>query len=79
MPVVHSEGSGSSYQFTKFLDTQYPASGARSWARRGTEYFPRKGTAIAQNGSDGVMNFVASAAANGAIGYDEYSYALGKN
>ena len=25
------------------------------------------------------MNFIASAAANGAIGYDEYSYALGKN
>jgi phosphate transport system substrate-binding protein len=80
VPVVHSEGSGSSYQFTKYLDTQYPG----TWrpflgTSGGTEYFPRKGTAIAQNGSDGVMNFVASAAANGAIGYDEYSYALGKN
>ncbi len=28
---------------------------------------------VAQNGSDGVMNFVTSSAANGAIGYDEYS------
>jgi phosphate transport system substrate-binding protein len=44
-----------------------------------TEYYPRKGQALAQSGSDGVMNFVSSAAANGAIGYDEYSYALGKN
>src|SRR5262249_42197673 len=25
VPVVHSEGSGSSYQFTKYLDTQYPS------------------------------------------------------
>jgi hypothetical protein len=38
-----------------------------------------KGASVAQNGSDGVMNYIASAAANGAIGYDEYSYALNKN
>src|SRR5207253_6794214 len=44
-----------------------------------TEYYPRKGDAVAQSGSDGVMNFITSAAANGAIGFDEYSYALGKN
>ena len=44
-----------------------------------TEYYPRKGAAIAQNGSDGVMNFIAAGSGNGSIGYDEYSYALGKN
>ena len=80
IPVVHSEGSGSSAQFTKYLDTQYPSVWRPFLGQAGsTEYFPRKGPAIAQSGSDGVMNFVASAAANGAIGYDEYSYALGKN
>ena len=45
-----------------------------------TEYFPApSGSAVAENGSDGIMNFISSGAANGAIGYDEYSYALGKN
>jgi phosphate ABC transporter phosphate-binding protein len=80
IPVVHSEGSGSSAQFTKYLDTRYASVWRPFLGQAGsTEYFPRKGQAIAQSGSDGVMNFVASAAANGAIGYDEYSYALGKN
>jgi phosphate transport system substrate-binding protein len=78
--VVHSEGSGSSAQFTKYLDKQYPSIWRPFLGQAGsTEYFPRKGRAIAQSGSDGVINFVTSKAANGAIGYDEYSYALGKN
>ncbi|MCU1624146.1 MAG: phosphate transporter substrate-binding protein PhoT family [Frankiales bacterium] len=80
IPVVHSEGSGSSAQFTKYLDTVYPQVWRPFLGSSGaTEYFPRKGDAIAQNGSDGVMNYVASDAADGAIGYDEFSYALGKN
>ena len=87
VPVVHSEGSGSSAQFTTYLDTQYSSMwrtflGSNCALAAGkcfTEYFPRSGNnMIAQNGSDGVMNFIASAAANGAIGYDEYSYALAK-
>jgi len=80
IPVVHSEGSGSTAQFTRYLDTEYPSIWRPFQGRAGlTEYFPRQGQMIAQNGSDGVMNFVSSAAANGAIGYDEYSYALAKN
>ena len=79
IPVVHSEGSGSTAQFTRYLDTVHPT----IWRPFGgdglTEYYPRKGAAIAQNGSDGVMNFIAAASGNGSIGYDEYSYALGKN
>jgi phosphate ABC transporter phosphate-binding protein len=80
IPVVHSEGSGSSAQFTRYLATEYgslwgPFNGGHD---QDTEYFPASRTQVAQNGSDGVMNFVSSAAANGAIGYDEYSYALGK-
>jgi phosphate transport system substrate-binding protein len=80
IPVVHSEGSGSSAQFTRYLATEFPSywtpfNGGKS---NFTEYFPAAKGQVPQNGSDGVMNFVSSAAANGAIGYDEYSYALGK-
>ena len=77
IPVVHSEGAGASEMLTKYFATRYASlwtsfAGSDTW----TEYFPRQGNEIAQNGSDGVMNFVTSAAANGAIGYDEYSYPL---
>jgi phosphate transport system substrate-binding protein len=80
IPVVHSEGSGSSAQFTRYLATEYSSlwTPFNSGHDTMTEYFPAAKGQVAQNGSDGVMNFVSSAAANGAIGYDEYSYALGK-
>ena len=79
VPVVHSEGSGATAQFTTFLAKQYPDQW-KAFAGQDTftEYFPRQGAQIAQNGADGVMNFVSSGGANGAIGYDEYSYALSK-
>jgi phosphate transport system substrate-binding protein len=82
IPVMHSEGSGSTAQFTTYLNRQYPTIWQSFSHTNGfTEYYPcpqggQQG--ICQNGSDGVMNFVASAAANGAIGYDEYSYPLAK-
>jgi phosphate transport system substrate-binding protein len=80
IPVVHSEGSGSTAQFTRYMNTEYPSLWRPFSDNVGmTEYFPRQDPQVAQNGSDGVINFVTSAAANGAIGYDEYSYALGKN
>jgi phosphate transport system substrate-binding protein len=79
IPVVHSEGSGSTAQFTRYLNTQYPSIWRPFSDNVGmTEYFPRQDPQVAQNGSDGVINFITSAAANGAIGYDEYSYALNK-
>jgi phosphate transport system substrate-binding protein len=80
IPVVHSEGSGSTAQFTRYLDTEYPSIWRPFSHETGlTEYFPNQGDQVPENGSDGVMNFISSADANGAIGYDEYSYALGKN
>jgi phosphate transport system substrate-binding protein len=82
IPVVHSEGSGSTAQLTTYFDTQYPSIWRAFLGHPGfTEFFPppTNGKGIAQNGSDGVMNFVASKGANGAIGYDEYSYPLQKN
>ena len=80
IPVVHSEGSGTSAQFTRYLAKRFPSIWrAYSGSSDLTEYYPRKGHQIAQNGPDGVMNFVTSSAANGSIGYNEYSYALGKS
>lgn len=81
IPVVHAEGSGSSAQLTKYFDDVYPSIWRPFFGKAGfTEYYPHdKPGAIAQDGSDQVMNYVASDAADGAIGYDEYSYALGKN
>jgi phosphate ABC transporter phosphate-binding protein len=80
IPVVHSEGSGSTAQFTRYLATEYPSIWKPfSHGIGQTEYFPQQDPQVAENGSDGVINFLTSSAANGAIGYDEYSYSLGKN
>ncbi len=80
VPVVQSEGSGSTEQLTKYFATQYPNIWAPYAGQSGpTEYFPRQGSQIAQNGSNGAMNYVASTAGNGSIGYVEYSFALSVN
>jgi phosphate transport system substrate-binding protein len=75
--VDHSEGSGSTAQFSDYLNTLYPSLWQPFSGIKGlTEYWPAdKPGQVAENGSDSVLNFVTSAAANGAIGYDEYSYA----
>ena len=44
-----------------------------------TEYFPRQGNQIAQNGSNAAMNYVSRAWPTASIGYVEYSYALSVN
>jgi phosphate transport system substrate-binding protein len=80
IPVVQSEGSGSTYQLTDYFASDYasiwnPFAGAPG----PTEYFPRQGDQIAQNGSNSAMNYIASSEANGAIGYVEYSYPLSVN
>ncbi len=81
VPVVHSEGAGTTFQFSDWLNTEYPA----LWQSFSGYHFPvefwptGKGSQVAENGSDGVMNFIASSAGAGSIGFDEYSYALGAN
>lgn len=81
IPVVHSEGAGSTAQFTQYLASEFPSLWTPFLGKNTfTEYWPEnKGNQVSQNGSDGVMNFLTSGAANGSIGYDEYSYALQKN
>jgi phosphate transport system substrate-binding protein len=79
-PVVRSDGSGTTAQFTTWLDKQYPDIWRPFYGKSGlTSYYPRKGRAIGQAGSDQVMNTIAGFAGNGTIGYVEYSYPLNKD
>lgn len=80
IPVVQSEGSGSTAQLTAYFAHEFPSLW-QSYAHISgmTEYYPREGDQIAQNGSSAAMNYVSSSVANGAIGYVEYSYALSEN
>lgn len=74
-PVVRSDGSGTTAQFTRYLDTMYPSLWRPYFGHTGlTSYFPKKGRMIAAAGSDQVMNTISGAAGNGTIGYVEYSY-----
>lgn len=85
IPVIHSEGAGTSYQFSDYLFTEFPSlwENFTKQATQGkaydfpTEYWPTgAGSQVAENGSDGVINFVNSSAGQGSIGFDEYSYAI---
>ena len=76
-PVVRSDGSGTTAQFTRWLDNQYPSIWRPYNGRPGlTSQYPRKGRQIAASGSDQVMNTIDGAAGNGTIGYVEYAYPL---
>lgn len=85
IPVVRSDGSGTSAQFTLWMSKQHPAiwdaycrKAGRSTPCGLTSYYPLvRGLGFtAQNGSVGVAGYVASPTAEGAITYVEYSYAL---
>ena len=77
-PVVRSDGSGATAQFTLWMGKQYPSIwGPYNGGSSGlTSIYPRSGRQVAAAGDDGIMNTVDSAAGNGDIGYTEYSYPL---
>lgn len=84
VPVVRGDGSGTSAQFTRWLDTEYPGIWRGYCGCTGlTSYYPvNKGRApqmTSQSGSDRVAGAVAATAGDGAITYVEYSYATAKN
>lgn len=80
VPVLRSDGSGTTAQFTTWLDKVYPGIWRPFFGKSGlTSYFPRKGKAIAAAGSDQVMNTISSSAGNGTIGYVEYSFPVNDN
>lgn len=82
VPVVRSDGSGSSAQFTLWMVDQQRAIWEAYCRRSGrsacgsTSYYPTVPGMVAQKGDDGVAGYVAQRFAEGAIGYVNYSYAL---
>ncbi len=81
IPVVDSGPSATSAVFTGYLASQFPSIWTPYFGSSGsTSAYPKSGaTMVSQNGSNGVMNFVDSSVANGAIGITQYSYALYAN
>ncbi len=78
IPVVRSDGSGTTAQFTTWMDHQYPNIWRPYYGQSGlTSYYPKKGDRmVSQAGSDQVMNTIKGFAGNGMIGYVEYSYPI---
>ena len=84
VPVVRSDGSGSTAQFTKWMISQYPDLWNDFCNRAGkapacgyTSFYPNYQGMIAQSGDLGIAGYVSQGFAEGAIGYVNYSYALG--
>jgi ABC-type phosphate transport system substrate-binding protein len=89
IPVVRSDGSGATYFFTRWMAHMFPTQwnafcaevtkGTVTTNCGQTEFYPTSNwnpNVKAENGSTNVANFITSTYANGAIGYDEYAYAL---
>jgi phosphate transport system substrate-binding protein len=85
IPVIHTDLAGSTFYFTSWLSRVFPS----QWnafcdkVHPGikppcgpTQIYPQFGNAKGENGSINVADYIASSAANGAIGYDEYPYSL---
>ncbi|TIH33485.1 phosphate ABC transporter substrate-binding protein PstS [Subtercola vilae] len=82
-PVVRSDGSGSTAQFTLWMSKQHPdlwnafcTSVKRSVPCGLTSQYPEFSGSKAQSGSLGVSGYVSQDYGEGAITYVEYSYAL---
>jgi phosphate transport system substrate-binding protein len=85
VPVVRSDGAGSSFEFSEWMISQYPSvwnafcnATGRAPTCGPTSFWPTTPTIpmIAQAGDLGVAGYVAQNYAAGSIGYVEYSYAL---
>lgn len=84
VPVVRSDGSGSSAQLTAWMIDQHGALWADYCERSGrapkcgeTSFYPTTPGMISQSGDLGIAGYVSQSFAEGAIGYVNYSYALG--
>jgi phosphate transport system substrate-binding protein len=83
VPVVRSDGSGTSAQFSMWMSSEHSALWNAYCERVGretpcgqTSYYPTIDGMVAQSGSNNVAGYVAQAHNEGAITYVEYSYAL---
>jgi ABC-type phosphate transport system substrate-binding protein len=87
-PVVRSDGSGATFFLTRWMAHTFPSewnafcdkvTHGRIKTNCGqTEFYPTSGwgNVKAENGSNNVATYITSSYADGAIGYDEYAYAL---
>ncbi|GHF30458.1 hypothetical protein GCM10018790_05030 [Kitasatospora xanthocidica] len=85
-PVIRSDGSGATAQFTRWMEhTHKDQWDAYCKSVNGvscgdyTEFFPPSGRMTAQNGSDVVAGYIKSPGNQGTIGYDEYAFAKRSN
>jgi ABC-type phosphate transport system substrate-binding protein len=90
IPVVRSDGSGATYFFTRWMSRVFPQQwnafcyqvshgrvGGANHPCGQTEFYPEGwGASVAQNGSNNVASYITASYGQGAIGYDEYAYAL---
>jgi ABC-type phosphate transport system substrate-binding protein len=85
VPVIRSDYSGATYFFSRYMAKLWPSQwnafckhvhpGIKTPCPE-TELYPQFGNAKAENGSNNVAAYIASSFGQGAIGYDEYAYAL---
>ncbi|MFE7191107.1 phosphate ABC transporter substrate-binding protein PstS, partial [Kitasatospora sp. NPDC057595] len=85
-PVIRSDGSGATAQFTRWMSRTYPEqwdeyckSVNKVSCGLYTEFFPRAGRMTAQSGSDTVAGYIKAGSGEGTIGYDEYAFAKNSN
>lgn len=83
VPVVRSDGSGSSFHFTEWLSRQhsglwmdYCNRSGRAPACGPTSFYPTVPGMIAQSGDQGVAGYLTGSHTEGGIGYASYSYAF---
>ncbi|MFD8083734.1 substrate-binding domain-containing protein [Kitasatospora sp. NPDC059722] len=85
-PVVRSDGSGATAQFTRWMSHTYGA----QWddyckavnsvsCGEYTEFFPASSPMVAQSSSDTVASYIMAPTNQGTIGYDEYAFAKKAN
>jgi phosphate ABC transporter phosphate-binding protein len=87
VPVVRSDGSGTTAQFTRWLAARHADTWDAYCAKAGktvkpcgfTSFYPLTGGMEAKSGSTGVAGFVAQGSSEGSITYVEYSYAKNAN
>jgi phosphate ABC transporter phosphate-binding protein len=85
VPVVRSDGSGTTAQFTEWMAKEHPELWNAFCTEQGIRYsgtcpftsnYPSVKGFVSQSGSLGVSGYVSTPSAEGAITYVEYSYAL---
>ncbi|MGN6792492.1 MAG: substrate-binding domain-containing protein [Streptosporangiaceae bacterium] len=84
-PVIRSDGSGATFFFTRWMSHVFPSQWDTFCKKvkpavhlpcGQTEFYPLFRGAKSENGSNNVATYITASYGNGAIGYDEYAYAL---